>query len=463
MNTYIHKKYTLIFLSIVLFFPFISCESFLDVDLPESQLIGATVFDDATTADAAMANIYADIRDNGVLSGSLYGLSMNLGLYSDELEFYSDPSIPGFYFYNNTLLPTNLLVGNYWGTAYNEIYAANAVYEGVEASSSLAEEDANRLKGEALFVRGLLHFYLVNLYGDIPYITSTDYNENSTVSRMPVDEVYHYILTDLEKAAEYLPESYYSTGRARPNKFTAIALSARLFLYKNDWAHSESEANLILNSGMYTIEQNPDAVFLKDSPEIIWQLPPALEGDATAEAYTFTIFSPPPALCALSSELLNDFDDGDLRKIFWMGEITDGESVWYYPKKYKQQGFEGISTEYSVIFRLAELYLIRAEARAHTGNLEGAKEDLNKIRLRAGLNATSAMTQTEIIQAINEERKREFFTEHGQRFFDLKRHGKLDEKLSPIKPGWNSTDHLFPLPENELSVNPNLQPQNPGY
>ena len=111
---------------------------------------------------------------------------------------------------------------------------------------------------------------------------------------------------------------------------------------------------------------------------------------------------------------------------------------------------------------MAELYLIRAEARTHKGQLVEAREDLDMIRLRAGLPNTLASTSKELLDAILQERRVEFFTEHGHRFFDLKRTDNLDEVLV-TKLGWNSTDRLFPLPEKELLLNPNLQPQNPGY
>jgi hypothetical protein len=112
---------------------------------------------------------------------------------------------------------------------------------------------------------------------------------------------------------------------------------------------------------------------------------------------------------------------------------------------------------------MAEQYLIRAEARLKQGNIIGAQDDLNKIRVRAGLPITTAMTQEELKQAILDERRVEMFTEHGNRWFDIRRHGVVGEILSPIKPGWSPTNILLPIPEYELLINPNLLPQNPGY
>lgn len=161
--------------------------------------------------------------------------------------------------------------------------------------------------------------------------------------------------------------------------------------------------------------------------------------------------------------MVNAFEPGDQRKIHWIGSVTKGTTTWYFPNKYKQRTTTTSSLEYSIVFRLAEQYLIRAEARAQQGDLIGAKEDLNKIRNTAGLAGTTALSQQDILKALLQERRVELFTEYGHRFFDLKRANMLDEALSPVKAGWNTTDRLLPLPESELTLNPNLNPQNPGY
>jgi hypothetical protein len=448
----------------IVLFSLISCDSFVEVELPNSQLTGTTVFEEKATANAAMTNIYASIRDEGLLTGTSFGISCNLGAYADELDFYGDTSYSTFYFYNNTLLPSNTSVGNYWNATYNQIYAANAIYEGVLASTTLTPDDSNRLKGEALFVRGLLHFYLANLYGNIPYVTTTDYKANSTVSRLPISEVYNRIEADLIQAAILLPENYLTSGRARPNKSAANALIARCYLYSGSWAEAANSASAVLNNtGLYVPEPNLEKVFLKECTETIWQLPPAIEGRNTDEAATFTLFVAPPLTVALSESLMAAFSSNDLRRTFWIGEVTNGSQTWFYPSKYKQTTVEASSSEYAIVLRLPEQYLIRAEARAQLGDLAGAKEDLNQVRLRAGIGETTAVSQHQILNAILQERELEFFAEYGHRFFDLKRNGKLDVVLSTVKLGWNSTDSLLPIPESELSVNPNLLPQNPSY
>jgi tetratricopeptide (TPR) repeat protein len=453
------------FLSLILLlFVVNSCDSFVDVDLPKSQLTNITVFEDYSTANAALTNIYSKIRDKGILTGINSGLSNQLGNYTDEITPYGTPSNPSFNFYNNTVLSSTPDIAEYWNATYNQIYAANSVIEGVQASTSLSIEHKKQLQGEALFIRALLHFYLVNLFGDIPYITQTDYKKNSIVGRMPSQIVYENIISDLKNSITLLPNNYSSIERVRPNQYAAKALLARTYLYIGSYAESANEASAVLNQmDLFVLEENTDQVFLINSKETIWQLQAPTDGQNTLEAQIFIFQSGPPTLVALNNDLVNSFSPDDLRKSNWIKSVTDGISTWYHAYKYKEQNFTSLSKEYSIVFRLAEQYLIRAEARAQQGDLIGAKEDLNKIRNRAGLNDTTASTQQEILEAILQERRWEFFTEHGHRFFDLKRFNQLDNVLAVIKPGWNTTDSLLPIPQSELSTNPNLRPQNPGY
>ena len=440
------------------------CDSFVEVDLPTSQLTSVTVFEEKGTANAAMISIYSKLRDGGLLTGNGSGMSAALGAYSDELDYYGGTTGGTHFFYNNTLLPTNGTIGGWWSDSYNQIYSVNAVYEGVSASTKLSQTDKDQLMGEALFVRALVHFYLANLFGDVPYITTTDYEQNQVVHRMPIAEVYNRIIADLETAQTLLPASYFGGLRIRPNKFVTTALLARVYLYNGNWAEAAKAASIVLNeTGTYALETNLENAFLKDSPSTIWQLIPQVEGRNTEEGANFIFTAGPPPFVALRNELLNAFEVGDLRKVHWAKAVSNGSNTWHHAYKYKEQAFTGVTNEYSIVFRLSEQYLIRAEARAQQGDLVGAAEDLDVIRNLAGLGNTTAATQEDLLATILQERRVEFFTESGHRFFDLKRAHKLDSALSVLKPGWNTTDALVPLPESELLLNPNLTPQNHGY
>jgi hypothetical protein len=137
----------------------------------------------------------------------------------------------------------------------------------------------------------------------------------------------------------------------------------------------------------------------------------------------------------------------------------------YFPSKYKIKSGTPLK-EYSMVIRLAEIYLIRAEARAQQNNLSGAIDDLNTIRWRAGLGGTLFTTKAGILAAIQKERRIELFSEWGQRWLDLKRSASVDSVMAnqtQIKGNtWTSTQQLYPIPLAEISANPNLV-QNSGY
>lgn len=441
-----------------------ACDSFVEVELPQSQLTNTAVFDTYATATASLTDIYSKMRDQGFLAGTSYGLSNQLGNYSDEINCYAAPGDLTMPFFTNSLLSTNSSIADFWNNSYNFIYSSNAVIEGVQASNKLTPQEKRQLKGEALFIRALIHFYLTNLYGDVPYIVSTNYQYNNTAGKHSTAEVYKFAIDDLQQAALLLETTYKNTERTRPNQYTVSSLLARLYLYNGNWAEASNSASSVLNAtNFYQLENDLTQVFLKKSKETIWQFQPSRAGKNTDEAYTFIFSSGPPPLVSLDNTLVDSFNAEDLRKSKWIKAVTNQSKVWYHPFKYKLNNITAESLEYSIVFRLAEQYLIRAEARVNQGDLIGAKEDLNKIRSRAGLGNTTADSQSEILKAIQQERRWELFTEHGHRFFDLKRYGSINNVLSPIKAGWNSTDVLFPIPQKELNVNPNILPQNDGY
>jgi hypothetical protein len=456
-----------IFIKLICFFILLlaeSCDSFVEVDLPKSQLINEAVFEDYATASAALTDIYSNIRTKGVLTGASTGISNTLGNYADEIISVDKPTNASLPFYNNSLLPSHATVALYWNASYNQIYAANSIIEGAQKSKNLTPEQKQQLQGEALFIRALLHFYLVNLFGDIPYINQTDFKQNRSVTRVPVQKIYESIIHDLEDAAFLLPVDYSGNERVRPNKLAVKALLSRAYLYNKSYPEAAITASAIINEGaLYMLEPDITKVFLISSRETIWQLQSGNTGANTLEASFFTFTAGPPPLVSLNNNLVNSFSVSDLRRSNWIKTISNKTSTWYHAYKYKENNATSASKEYSIVFRLAEQYLIRAEARAQQGDLTGAKEDLSKIRNRAGLNNTTAVSKDEILSAILNERKWELFSERGHRFFDLKRIGELDNVLTGLKQGWNSDDSLFPIPQSELSTNPNLRPQNPGY
>ena len=441
-----------------------SCNDFTEIDTPVSQLNTAAVFEEKNTAYSAMANVFAQMRDNGMLTGKTTGMQKEMGLYADELTWYGNSAQSSANFFNNTLIPTHPTLATWWNNSYSQIYAANSVIEGVAASTKLLLADKEQLTGEAKFARAFLHFYVLQLWGNVPYVTGTDYTYNSTVKGLPAAEVYIKIIEDLESAITLLPEEYINPTRVRPNSYAAQALLARVYLYAGMWPEAANSASAVLNkTDIYTWVTDLNTVFLKGSTATIWQYAPRTPTRNTDEGTTFIFNAGPPNSVALTSSLVNAFEPNDQRKAKWMRSISKGSTTWYHAYKYKKTGSNTPQVEFSIVLRLAEMYLIRAEARARQGELTNAKDDLNVIRNTAGLGNTTAVTQDEILAAILHERQVELFSEFGHRFFDLRRFDALDSALSGVKADWNNTDNLLPLPQTELNLNPNLGPQNSGY
>lgn len=435
-----------------------SCKKFVEVPPPLNQLDENNVFTDDKTATSAILGIYSDMEFTSPIG--IY-LTLLPGLSADELTSTSgDNALSEFA--NNTYTSDNSYVAAVW-SIYATVYEANACIQGIQNSTTLDPASKNQLLGEALFSRAFCYFYLVNLFGDVPLVTATDYRINDTLSRTPSARVYQQIITDLVTAQSLLSSAYPTTQRVRPNLWTATSLLSRAYLYTNQWAAAEAQASSIINSGLYTLS-GLDSVFLNTSNETIWQLMPVNPSFNTQEAAYFipgSAYSIPTY--PLTDGLVNAFEPGDNRLTAWTGNTTNGGQVFYYPYKYKTPGATPVN-EYHILFRLAEQYLIRAEARMQQGNITGAIEDVNIIRSRAGLTPLlTSLTPDETASAIQQERRIELFAEFGHRWLDLKRTNRVDLVIGTLKPStWHSTAALWPVPLDQISANPSLT-QNKGY
>jgi len=444
-----------------------SCSEFVSVGAPRTDLVRRTVFMSEATADAAVVDMYHQMKSDQFSKGGIRSFTCIGSLSADDLDNFGaggdDPNIQQFY--ENGIIPANTLVAEFWGELYEYIYKANSIIEGLAESSDMATSAKLRFMGEAYFVRAFSHFYLASLFGDVPIVTSTSYEVNSLVQRVPVADVHDHVIADLLTARDLLPDDYSSSNgeRVRPNKWVATALLARVYLFAGQWEDAEAMATaLISHETMFGLEPDLDNVFLVNSREAIWQLLTALGNINTWEGHDM-IFSGSPVQVALSPLLVDSFEPGDKRRDQWIGTTTDGINTFYYPFKYKIQTSTD-AQEYSMVLRLAEQYLIRAEARAQLGDIVGAQADLNMIRNRAGLPNTTASTTSTLLDDIVRQRRAEFFVEWGHRWLDLKRFDLADAVLSAVKANWESTDQLYPIPEIQILNAPNMfGQQNPGY
>lgn len=436
-----------------------SCKKFVAVPPPVNGVVSSEVFVSDAKATSVVTSIYGDMI-NGSPSFANFLTTKFLGYSSDELQKFNPPADENE-FIQNSISTTNGWTSNIWRSIYNKIYNANAAIEGIENSSGISSTVKDELIGECKFIRALCNFYLVNIYGDAPIITSTDYNQTAFLSRSPASAIYDLIFSDLSDAKTLLGTAYIGNEKARPNKWAVTALLARCYLYKKDWAKAEAAASELINSGIFTPLQDPSIVFLKNSKEAIWQLMPK-SGVLKEINEMKPVGSTATPLIILSPQLLSAFESGDKRRMNWVDSFTYVGTKYFFPAKYRNITSSSV-TEYYMVLRIAEQYLIRAEARCRQNDLVNAIADINVIRTRAGLSSLpSSLTSDQVLAAIEQERRIEFFAEWGHRWLDLKRTDRANIVLGALKSDWQPTDQLYPIPQDDILKNPNLT-QNPGY
>lgn len=462
-NNYI--KYVII---ILIGFVQISCEDFVEVPVPNDRIISQTVFNQDKTANSAVIGIYNELYNSSFSSGLQASITVLSGLSADNLKATVTTSTLLEYQENEIFIDNSYNL-NTWSSAYNIIYMTNAVLTGLDDSNKISQNLKKQLGGEARFIRAFTYFYLVNLYGDVPLVLTTSYENNAAIIRSNKVEIYNQIIEDLEIALDVLDYTYEDGERLRVNALVAQAFLARVHLYLENWELAEELSTQVIQaSDTYKLLDNLNEVFLANSHEAIWQFSPLAAGfsESNTNEGDYFIMENTRENVALNEDLITSFDTNDFRLRDWVGTFKTENTSYSFPHKYKIKNATGTIKEYSMVLRLAEQFLIRSEARAHQGKLSDAINDLDKIRERANLDlvATSfpEIDQKRLLNLIIKERRRELFTEWGHRWLDLKRTGRAEEILSPIKPLWNSTDVLYPIPEDELRKNPKLD-QNNGY
>lgn len=471
------------------------CKKLVDAKLPTNLVAGSDAYASDATATALLNAIYTNLGTNGVVQGGGSVTSVT-GLSGDEFTLYSGITGSSVNTYYNSLsgaVSGNADPNTLWSNYYAYIFRCNDIIAGLQsdAANGMTQVARKQLTGEAKLLRAYFYFNVVNLFGDAVLALGTDADVNRLLGRVSKDVVYAQIIKDLTEARDQLSDNFVgsdlktiTTERVRPTKWAASALLAKVYLYTNKNDLAEAEASLVINNtSLFGPLPSLNNAFLKNSKEAIWQLQPTDLNFNTYEARFFTISSTGPNglnTQYLSPQQLASFQSGDQRGVNgnWVNSVTVSGVTYTYPYKYKESTSNAAITaatgttnmkEYFMMFRLGEQYLIRAEARAQLNNIPGAQADLNTIRSRASLAATTATTQTTLLTAILNERQCELFAEGGNRWFDLKRTGKIDPVMTVVTPiksngtvTWQPYQALYPILLTEIQRAPNLT-QNPGY
>ena len=445
-----------------------SCEKMIEIEPPVNEITSETVFKSDATAKATLSGLYTQFSQSVSQS---FNITAYTAMGSDELEYMGTSS--GYDdVRTNSMLATSSNASGLFNELYASVYRANSIIEGLQNYSGVTDSVKRQIMGEAKFLRGYIYFYLVNFFGDVPLVIETDVTKTAFLPRTAKAEVYNQIISDLTAARDSLPANYSASSgnRTNANKYAAKALLARVYLYTGNNAAAEANATDVISTGtLYSLIPTANigtGIFIKNSNEAILQFMPPVNAtyNYTVEGSNFVTTA--SAAYSLRTTFVNSFASGDQRRTKWINQVTFNSIVNYQPFKYRYPTQATASAagvfEYQTVLRLAEQYLIRAEARAKQDNTSGALADLNVIHQRAGLTASTTTDKAALLLEIENERKFELFCEQGHRWFDLQRTNRADAILAPVKANWQSTDILYPIPQTARDANVNLG-QNDGY
>lgn len=358
----------------------------------------------------------------------------------------------------------NASAATLWGSIYNTAYIANFLIERLPGVPGVRSADRDRVLATAHFLRGYAYFVGVHTFGDIPKVLTTSIEANRDIPRTSRDEMLDLVLEDYTFALGKLPEEPVNAGFA--GEYAVRAALARFHLYSQNWAEAEQYATEVINSELYALEPEFSNVVNNDfTTEAIFEMGYTLSDDPGTNSSIGLnnlfvgrreIIPSNQTIVALASDASGDrFSSISFNPDHLVGN-DNGWSVAKY-------GTADEDNNNVVVFRLAEMYLIRAEARTQLGNVTGAQSDINVLRVRANAPEITAQSQTQMLSTIEEERRYELAFE-GHRWYDLVRTGRADAIMSSFNANWQSTYNLWPIPQREIQNNPSLVGhQNPGY
>lgn len=459
-----YRKY--LFAALVLTLTLSSCSEKLELD-PYDNVAEEDAFKTEKDVKAALVGAYADLGSSNFYGGRTTlcpdllandgGLKF-AGTYSGYIELY-----------NKSLTVTNDYAQDIWLRAYRTINTVNNV---LAKSGVITDEDSRKqVDAEAKFIRGTIYFEMVRLYAKawndgnptanlgLPIVLkpTSFIAEENYIKRSTVAEVYAQAIKDLTEAKADLPES----NGFFANTYAASAVLARIYLTQERWSDAAAEANTVITSEAFELVKNyidefpaPDpARPIVNSTEDIFaaQITDQQGFNALNEVYATSDFSGRGEITINQSFIGNYEEIDDRLKVFTISYDDDGNFEEAFCDKYNNQ-YGNVKT-----IRLAEMYLIRAEANFRNGSQLGATplDDVNTIRARA----KATLLTTVDLNAILNERVLELAFE-GQSLPDLKRtQGSIGGGIQ-----WNSPKLVFPIPQREMDANPALKgQQNEGY
>lgn len=480
-------KYNLIAIAL-LGFSFSSCSDFLEQN-PQTDLSENDFYKTADDILSAVNGVYSSLQE-----GDIYGNWYVFGeIPSDNTRNQLSGSVTTQNEFDQFYIDTqNSMIANFWKAAYKVINRTNTVLgriDGIEINTELA----NRYKLECKFIRALMYFNLVRVYGDVPLVLKEiSISESYDILCEPKENVYNQIIADLKEAQD-LPVSYSTAEDGRATQGAAKALLANVYMTLHKYAEAETILAEIINSGRYSLLENTPGSLNIDgyknvfspvnhnSKEGIFEIQflKGGYGEGSNYANNFAPENSGTNVVAVGGtggnnipemDIYNAYEEGDLRRDFSM-------SLGYYDNRKNNEWVESryvckfmdvpyqnndASNNYPVI-RYADVILMYAEALNQNGKTAEACKYLNMTR-RRGFGYQTTETSPVDLQTtdkaqfalmVEQERRVELAFEN-HRWFDLIRTGRAVEVMRSKGFSLNETNLICPIPQKQIDVNPKL-------
>ncbi|RRA97625.1 RagB/SusD family nutrient uptake outer membrane protein [Larkinella rosea] len=475
-----------LFLLLILLVTASSCKDFLALS-PEYQISDQTFYKNQNDFETALTGVYSTFR--GLFSTANVQYLGDLTTDNAEIQ-WSSPSVNEMQLDQNAVVSTNSNIQGAWNTCLYTISRSNAIINRIDGVS-FDQATKDRIKGEAKFLRAYSYFYLVRLFGNVPIVDkefgSPEEVAAADLAPKPAAQVYQVILADLTSAETLLPVAL-NTDRTRASRPTVKAVLGKVYLTMKNYEQAAAKLKEVIDAKTYSLVADYKTLFTNGNnnlSESIFEIE-YVSGRSMGNNYS-ALFTPAITSMAIFTgnlqgsgrivptlDVLKAYEPGDARKAV---SVNDSVLLIGGKKSYSRYGLKFVDfkaidlSDGSVTFtelRYADVLLMYAEVLNEQGKTADALPFINQVRNRAKLANVTETTQAGLRLAIEKERQLEFLFE-GQRWFDLVRTGRVQTVMNAhyasLKLTFKVDDFelIFPIPQNEVDLNPTVIKQNPGY
>ncbi|WP_294302746.1 RagB/SusD family nutrient uptake outer membrane protein [uncultured Chryseobacterium sp.] len=452
-----------------------SCSSDLLNTYPEATKVTSQFYADASQIEQGINAVYGTLQYTGQYQQAM----LVIGEIPSDNTFDEVPANDSFTYGEFdffTIQPNNTLLASTWKDNYIGIQQANIILNRIDGIQDMTQATKNYRIGEMKFLRALMYFNLIRVFGDVPLVTkeTTNVNDYFGQGRTPASEIYAFVEKELKEAIPLLPVS--TTQKGRATKGAALGILGKVLVTENK--HQEALSYLLQVEGLgYNLLTDVTKIFdvaSKNNSEIIFDVQFAAGVNGNSEGSpAFQLFSPSGTVAGAkghnlpTKEIYNLYTADDKRKSAYIGLTSNG--IPYTKKIVKTSNVIADGGSNIVVLRLADVYLMMAECYAQANDFTNANLYLNKIKTRAGIANVNFTSQQTLFAEIDKERRLELIGE-GHRWFDLVRTGKAVQVMTQhfaVTPGYSTAtidqhNLLMPVPQGQINTDPAIK-QNPGY